>query len=138
PSTRTTQGLRFLAATNNPFAGSGAAGTRSDWTLLELATPPIGNDFQLYWSGWDRSPPPATCSAPADRSATTGLCASIHHPAVDEKRITFVEQPMPVGNITSAVGVHFTAQWDPTPPFLANMLPRPTSLPPSATERGSS
>lgn len=138
PSGRTTQGLRFVAATNNPFAGTSPANTRSDWTLLELATPPANNDFQLYWSGWDRSPPPSACAAPADATSTSGLCASIHHPSVDEKRITFVEQTMPLGNIAGATGVHFTAQWDSTPPRLPGIQPPPASLPPSVTEPGSS
>ena len=138
PSTRTSQGLRFLAATDNPFAGGGTAGTRSDWTLIELATPPASNDFQLFWAGWDRRPPPQTCSAPASASGTSGLCASIHHPSGDEKRITFVESPLILGNISQASGIHFRANWDPTPPILANIQPVPASLPPSVTEPGSS
>ncbi|MCK7592335.1 PKD domain-containing protein [Pseudomarimonas salicorniae] len=138
-SSRTSQGLRLLAATNSPFSdGSGTADTRSDWTLLELAAPPAGNDFQLYWAGWDRRQPPQTCAAPSSISSTSGLCASIHHPAGDEKRITFVESPLVLGNISSASGVHFRANWDPTPPILANMQPPPSSLPPSVTEPGSS
>ena len=138
PSSRTTQGLRFLAGTNNPFNGGGAAGTRSDWTLIELATPPTNNDFELYWAGWDRSTPPTTCSAPLNPSLTTGLCASIHHPAGDEKRITFVDTPMTLSSIEDAVGVHWRANWDQTPPLLPNIQPSPTSLPPSVTEQGSS
>lgn len=139
PSSRTTQGVRLLAATNNPFsAGTGAADTRSDWTLLELQTPPAGNDFQLFWAGWDRRPAPQPCTAPSSASSTAGLCASIHHPAVDEKRITFVETSLLTSNIAGAANVHFRANWDPTPPILANMQPTPSALPPSVTERGSS
>lgn len=138
PSSRTSQGLRFLAATDNPFAGDGSAGPRSDWTLIELASPPAVNDFQLYYAGWDRRPPPQTCSAPASPGDTGGLCASIHHPAGHEKRITFVESPLLIGNISQASGVHFRANWDPTPPILANMQPPPAALPPSVTEPGSS
>lgn len=139
PSSRTTPGLRLLAATNNPFTtNANAANTRSDWTLLELATPAANNDFMLYWTGWDRSPPPTSCSAPSDATGTSGLCASIHHPAVDEKRITFVESPITLGDIANAQGVHWFANWDPTPPLLPNIQPRPTSLPPSVTEPGSS
>lgn len=137
PST-TSAGLRFLAATNNPFSGSTPAGTRSDWTLIELVTPPANNDFNLFWAGWDRSAPPTTCAPPADTASTAGLCASIHHPGVDEKRITFVEEPMILDNISGASGVHWRANWDPTPPRLPNIIPMPTTLPPSVTEPGSS
>ncbi|MBD8526715.1 immune inhibitor A domain-containing protein [Pseudomarimonas arenosa] len=136
---RTTQGLRFLAQTANPFAGSAPAGDRSDFTLIELNTPPPDNDFELHWAGWDRRAPPTTCSAPTDPSSTVGLCASIHHPSVDEKRITFVESNLILGNISGAANVHWRANWDPTPPILPNIpAPQPTSLPPSVTEPGSS
>lgn len=138
PSSRTSPGLAFLAATNNPFAGGGDATTRSDWTLIELAAPPEGNDFQLYWAGWDRSPPPQACSAPANRADTSGLCASIHHPSGHEKRITFIESPLLRADIALADEVHFRTNWDPTPPILANMQPTPSSIPPSVTEPGSS
>ena len=131
-------GETFLAGTNNPFAGGGAANTRSDWSMIELATPPEDNEFDLFWAGWDRRPPPTSCSAPADPSATDGLCASIHHPDGHEKRITFVQVPMTLDNISAAADVHWLANWDPTPPLLANIQPPPASLPPSVTEPGSS
>ncbi len=136
--TTTSAGLRFLAATNNPFGGGGAGNTRSDWTLVELVTPPADNTFDLFWAGWDRNPPPTTCAAPADTASTAGLCASIHHPGVDEKRITFVEVPMTLDDIANATSVHWLANWDPTPPRLPNIIPMPTTLPPSVTEPGSS
>lgn len=139
PSERTTQGLRFLAATPDPFfSPSSVATENSDFTLVELATPPVDNEFELYWSGWDRRPPPAACAAPTDPTSTVGMCASIHHPGVDEKRITFVESPMPLGSIGAASGVHFTANWDPTPPLLPGIIDVSGTLPPSVTERGSS
>ncbi len=139
PADRTTPGLRFLAATPDPFFdASPVASDNSDFTLVELATPAADNEFDLYWSGWDRRPPPAACAAPADPTSTSGLCASIHHPGVDEKRITFVESPMPVGSIDAASGVHFTANWDPTPPLLPGIIDFSGTLPPSVTERGSS
>lgn len=131
-------GLNFVAGTNNPFAGGGTADTRSDWALMELAEPPPDNDFDLFWAGWDRTPPPTTCAAPADSAGTDGLCASIHHPGVDEKRITFVEQSMTLDNIASAIGVHWRARWDPTPPRLPAISPMPSVLPPGVTEPGSS
>jgi lysyl endopeptidase len=137
PST-TLAGQTFIASTPSPFGG-GTAGPRSDWALLQLASSPNQNSFNLFWAGWDRRPPPTTCSVPPTPSSTAGLCASIHHPGVDEKRITFVEEPMIVDNIASGVGVHWRANWDPTPPILPNVpAPQPTSLPPSVTEGGSS
>ncbi len=138
PPSSTSQGLRFLAGTNNPFEGGGAANSRSDWSLLELAEPPADNDFNLFWAGWDRRPPPTTCAAPGSAAETAGLCASIHHPGGDEKRITFVEVPMTVDNIAAAEDVHWLANWDPTPPELPLISPLPPTLPPSVTEPGSS
>lgn len=137
PST-TTPGLRFLAQTANPFSGSAPAGDRSDFTIFELATPAPDNTFNLYWAGWDRRAPSTACAAPGDTASTAGLCASIHHPGVDEKRITFVETDMIIDNISGATGVHWRANWDPTPPRLPNISPMPATLPPSVTEPGSS
>lgn len=134
----TLAGLAFLANTNNPFSGSTPAGTRSDWTLIELAPSATQGSLNLYWAGWDRSAPPTTCAPPGTPSSTSGLCASIHHPSVDEKRITFVEEPMVVDNISGASGVHWRANWDPTPPVLANIVNPPTSITPGVTEPGSS
>ncbi len=132
-------GLTFLAATNNPFAGTTPATTRSDWTLVELATAPNIDTFNLFWAGWNRSATPPVCGPAASPSSTAGLCASIHHPGVDEKRITFIEQNMVVGNISGATGVHWFVNWDPTPPILPNIpAPQPASLPPNVTEGGSS
>lgn len=138
PST-TSAGVTFLAATNNPFGGGGAGNTRSDWALIELATPPTGNTFDLHWAGWDRRPAPVVCTSPADPTSNVGECASIHHPSVDEKRITFVQENMTVDNINSATGVHLRANWDPNPPILPNIpAPQPGSVPPGVTEPGSS
>ena len=134
----TSAGLRFLATTNNPFAGSDPAGSRSDWTIFELVTPPAGNTFDLFWAGWDRRPPPTQCAATGGANSTIGRCASIHHPNVDEKRITFVEVPMTLDNISSAAGVHWRANWDTTPPILPGIFPIPTSVVPGVTEPGSS
>jgi lysyl endopeptidase len=138
PST-TLAGQTWLAGTNNPFGGAGAAASRSDWTLIQLATSPTQDSLNLFWTGWDRRPPPTTCAEPGTPSGTSGLCASIHHPSVDEKRITFVPDPMILDNISSAAGVHWRANWDATPPILANIpSPQPATLPPGVTEPGSS
>lgn len=136
--TTTSAGLRFLATTNNPFAGSDPAGSRSDWTIFELVTPPAGNTFDLFWAGWDRRPPPTQCAATGGPNSTAGRCAGIHHPGVDEKRITFVEVPMGVDNISGAAGVHWQANWDVTPPIVPGIQPVPTSVTPGVTEPGSS
>ncbi len=133
----TNSGGTWLAATTNPFSGGGCTvGSQcSDVTLIELDDPADPN-FDLYWSGWDRRPPPTAC-AQGTPNTTEGLCASIHHPGVDEKRITFVAQDIQVGNIAAATGVHWHPFWHPNPPELPNM-PAGGALPPSVTEGGSS
>lgn len=128
--TQFNSGAVFRAATNNPFAGGGAAGTRSDNTLVELDDP-ANPAFNLYWAGWDRNNVGATCTAQS-------RCASIHHPDGDEKRISFSRTNLVQGNINSATGVHWFVQWDETPVALPNMVNPPPSLPPSITEPGSS
>lgn len=144
----TSQGLAVLASTNNPFGGGGAAGTRSDWTLLEL-TEPNTSGLDLYWAGWDRrtvgSGIEACLSPPLTNPGDTlGLCASIHHPSVDEKRITFVDRDFLVGNISSASGVHWHSFWagstpGNSPPVLTNIpAPPPSPVPNGVTEPGSS
>lgn len=137
--TTTQSGATFLARTQSPFGGgTGPGNTRSDVTMLELNGAP-NPAFNLYWAGWDRTNVPAVCNAPSNPAATNGLCASIHHPSVDEKRITFVERNLEVGNIAAGVGVHWTAFWDPTPPILPNIpAPQPTAVTPGVTEPGSS
>jgi lysyl endopeptidase len=136
--TTTSAGLALLAQTNNPFAGSDPAGTRSDWAILELVTPPVGNTLNLFWAGWDRRPPPTQCAATGGPNSTAGRCAGIHHPGVDEKRITFVQTPMILDNISGATGVHWQANWDVSPPILPGISPVPVSVVPGVTERGSS
>lgn len=135
-------GATFIANTPSPF-DSGCNSTNntkcSDHTLVELDDPP-NPAFNLYWEGWDRRTAGAICSqSTTDPHATEALCASIHHPNVNEKRITFVARDLVVGGITNGVNTHWHAYWDPAPPILANIpLPQPTSLPPGVTEPGSS
>jgi len=140
--TMSSSGATFIANTPSPFDSSCNAGNNthcSDHTLVELDDPP-NPAFDLYWEGWDRRGAGATCSQSAtDPHATAGLCASIHHPNVDEKRITFVARDLLVGGISAGVNSHWHAYWDPTPPILANIpAPQPTALPPGVTEPGSS
>ena len=135
----TNTGGTWLAATVNPFTGGGCTtGSQcSDMTLIEL-NQPANPDFELHWSGWDRRPPPTVC-AQGPGNSTDGLCATIHHPGVDEKRITWVAQDMQVGNIAAATGVHWHPFWHPNPPELPNMPGgAPATIPPAVTEGGSS
>jgi hypothetical protein len=129
-------GATFLAATGNPF-GACSGPTCSDNTLVEFDEAP-DPEWNLFWEGWDRRTVGAACSAPADPASTAGLCASIHHPNVDEKRITFVEQDLVVGSISGGTDTHWHAYWDPTPPVLPNIIDPPDPLPPGVTEPGSS
>jgi len=145
----TSPGLAFLAATNDPFnGGSAPAASRSDWTLLELGAP-NASGLNLYWAGWDRRGAGTSvtqCLSPplGDRSATQGLCASIHHPSVDEKRITFVDRDLVVAGIAAAQNVHWLAFWagastGNSPPVLANLpAPQPSVVASGVTEPGSS
>ncbi|TVR96169.1 MAG: hypothetical protein EA418_05970 [Wenzhouxiangellaceae bacterium] len=132
-------GGTWLSATVNPFTGGGCTvGTQcSDVTLIELNQPP-NPDFNHFWAGWDRRPPPTVC-AQGPGNSTEGLCATIHHPGVHEKRITWVAQDMQIGNIAAASGVHWHPFWHPNPPELPNMPPgSPATIPPAVTEGGSS
>lgn len=134
-------GTTFVAATPDPFSASsctsGIGPTCSDWTLVEVDDP-FDPAWDLYWSGWDRRSTGAACAEPSDPASTAGLCASIHHPAVDEKRITFVPFPLTVSGISRGTNTHWHAAWDPTPPILPGIIAPPPSLPPGVTERGSS
>jgi hypothetical protein len=141
-----TNGFAFIAATPSPFGG-GAAGPRSDFTLIELDPADPTPQPNLHWAGWDRrlgstnEPPGSTtatwpCAPGTGPFLTQGLCASIHHPGVDEKRITFVSTPLTVGNISGGVNVHWRANWISTPALPA--IPGPPPYPVSVTEPGSS
>ncbi len=134
PST-TSAGLTWLATTINPFAGGNPrpGSAKSDWTIVELAQPNATN-LNLYWAGFDRRDSTSdvdVCAAPTSGGSTAGTCASIHHPSVDEKRITFVNGNLGVNNIANAVGVHWNPFWAVTPPILVNATP-------GVTEPGSS
>ncbi len=134
-------GATFLANTPSPFdSGCNSSNNThcSDNTLVELDDP-ADPDWNLFWEGWDRRTVGATCSqSTTDPSSTVGLCASIHHPNVDEKRITFVARDLELGGISNGVNTHWHAYWDPNPPILPNIVSPPASLPPGVTEPGSS
>ncbi|HEY6940953.1 fibronectin type III domain-containing protein [Dokdonella sp.] len=138
--TTTSSGSTFLARTRNPFSGSDCTNGAvcSDNTLVRLNGTP-DPAWNLYWAGWDHGATAATCVPGSNPNSDTGQCASIHHPNVDEKRITFVEQNFEVGGIAGGTNTHWHAFWDPTPPILPNIpAPQPSSLPPGVTEPGSS
>jgi hypothetical protein len=141
-----TNGFALVANTRNPFGG-GAAGPRSDFALVELDPFDATPQPNLHWAGWDRrlgstdEPPGSTtgtwpCVPGTGPFLTQGLCATIHHPGVDEKRITFVSTPFTVGNISGGVNVHWRANWISTPALPA--FPSPPPYPVSVTEGGSS
>lgn len=135
-------GATFVANTPNPFSAAacpaGSAAQCSDNTLVQLNTP-ANPAFNLYWEGWDRRTTAALCSQSAvDPTSTVGLCAGIHHPNVDEKRITFVKRDFEVGQIANGSNTHWHAFWDATPPILPNIQPPPASVVPGVTEPGSS
>lgn len=67
----------------------------SDFTLLEL-NEPINPDFALYWSGLD-----ATGNAPSGG-------VGIHHPRVQEKRISFEHDPL---TATGYLGNNGDSHW---------------------------
>ncbi len=136
-TTQTQTGATFLAQTGNPFTADGAAGSKSDVTLVEF-NQPANPAFNLFWAGWDRRNIAANCRPGSTVSGTDGQCASIHHPDGDEKRITFSEVNMVTASISNASGVHWTAQWDPTPPVLPGIPGSPSSIIPGVTEPGSS
>lgn len=134
-------GVTFVAATPDPFSAgscqSGMEPTCTDWTLVEV-NDPFDPAWNLYWEGWDRRTAGAACSQPSDPTSTDGLCASIHHPGVDEKRITFVATPLTTSGIAAGTNTHWHAAWTTSPPILPNIPGSPSSLPPGVTEGGSS
>ncbi len=136
----TSSGSTFLARTRNPFSGSDCTNGAvcSDVTLVRLNGTP-DSAWNLYWAGWDRGTTAATCVPGPNPNSNVGECASIHHPGVDEKRITFVQQDFVLGGISNGTNTHWHAYWDPNPPILPNIpSPQPPTLPAAVTEPGSS
>ncbi len=76
----------------------------SDWALLETDDP-IDPNYNVFFSGWDR------------RDQATPSAVAIHHPGVEEKRISFEDDPTSITNYLSANpnanGSHIrVADWD--------------------------
>src|SRR6056297_211849 len=139
---QSSSGTSFVAATRDPFSGASCPGgvgdECSDMMLVEVNDTP-DEAWNLYWSGWDRRPPPTACADGPGGDPTNGLCATIHHPGVDEKRITWVDTNIQIGSIAGSDNVHWHPFWHPTPPELPNMPPAPpATIPPAVTEGGSS
>jgi hypothetical protein len=110
----------------------------ADFSLIEFVQP-LNPAYNHYWGGWDRRDQAHTCAAPGDPTSTSGLCATIHHPGVDEKRITFVESTMAISGYGTPSGTtHLHPFWDPTPPILPGIQPPPSSVVAGATLGGSS
>jgi hypothetical protein len=81
-----------------------AGGSASDFTLVLLDDPP-DPAFEVYWAGWD-----ATDADPPSAIA-------IHHPQVEEKRISFENDPTSttsyLGNTSPGNGTHIRVlDWD--------------------------
>lgn len=134
---KASHGATFLAATQSPWSCTTGSPQCSDVALVEVA-PANNPDVQHFWNGWDRSNPAAfPCPGSSDPDSTDGLCASIHHPGVHERRITFSNTNLVTGNISAAQGVHWRINWHLNPPELPNFPPG-GALPVSVTEGGSS
>jgi hypothetical protein len=108
-----------------------AASATSDFTLVELTSPPVPA-FNHFWAGWDRSTGDFACTAGAP-------CATIHHPNTEEKRITYSITDTTTtsygGNTSPGDGTHVWVHWAATPPT-AYVDPPPFA--PGVTEPGSS
>jgi lysyl endopeptidase len=76
----------------------------SDMTLLEVSSP-LDEAWELTFSGWDR------------RNQATSSAVAIHHPGVDEKRISFEDDPTSItsylSNPVPGDGTHIrVTDWD--------------------------
>ncbi len=75
----------------------------SDFTLLELSSAP-SSAWRVYWAGWDRS------------GANPSSAIGIHHPMVQEKRISFENNPLQTTSYLGSSGgdgTHFRiVDWD--------------------------
>ena len=106
-------------ATGSPASGSGGNGSRrefntgttelgdgatSDWSLLEFDDPILPSAY-VYLSGWDR------------RDIAPSSAVAIHHPSVEEKRISFENDATTIttygSNTQTSSGTHIRViDWD--------------------------
>jgi hypothetical protein len=95
----TCRGPRVADPYAQAVTGSTFKARRSDvdFCLIELSsTPPAA--FHPYWGGWDRSDVPPSGSV------------TIHHPSVDEKAISFNDDPLTYRN--SCIGGGINTHWN--------------------------
>lgn len=117
-----------------------AANATSDFNLVELDDPPPA-EARLSWVGWNRTvyTSPGGAGNGDAQCSPSSLCAGIHHPGVDEKRITFVDTPMVTTSYNNPTipgnASHVHVFWDATPVFPPNPA---ITIPPQVTEGGSS
>jgi uncharacterized repeat protein (TIGR01451 family) len=72
----------------------------SDMTLIQLTTP-VSPTFNPHWAGWDRTD-----------AAPTGA-VTIHHPGVEEKRISFEDNSTTLDSFGGGVFTHIRVNdWD--------------------------
>lgn len=95
---------QFSSGTILRGTSGGGTGGGSDWTLLETDDP-IPAEYSVYLSGWDRR----------DQGAPSNV--AIHHPRVEEKRISFDDDPSTVTSYLSDTpnpnGTHLRiGQWE--------------------------
>ncbi|MEP0547962.1 MAG: proprotein convertase P-domain-containing protein [Rhodothermales bacterium] len=84
-------------------SGGGTSGG-PDWTLLETDDP-IPPEYSVFLNGWDR------------RDQATSSAIAIHHPQVEEKRISFENDPTSIdsylGNPNNPANTHIkVTDWD--------------------------
>ncbi|MEM1041477.1 MAG: proprotein convertase P-domain-containing protein [Bacteroidota bacterium] len=84
-------------------SGGGTSGG-PDWTIVETDDP-IPPEYSVYLNGWDR------------RDQATASAIAIHHPGVEEKRISFENQPTSIdsylGSSGNPAGTHLKVDdWD--------------------------
>ena len=76
----------------------------SDFVLMQLNQPP-DPEWNVFWAGWDR------------RNVAPSQAFTVHHPAVDEKRISFENDPLSItsyaNSLTPGDATHLRiADWD--------------------------
>lgn len=140
-------GPAALPSTFNTGAIHRVTNSQSDFTLVELDDPLQPTQTYLHWAGWDRTPYGTGGGiGNGDFDCTNGAhCACIHHPAGDEKRITFVELPTTTTSYNNPAvpgdSTHVRARWSASPPIFdiaAGGNTGTSGNPPGVTEPGSS
>lgn len=79
-------------------ASDGGVSVGSDFALVELSAQPPAS-YNAYYSGWSRD------------AATPGSAIAIHHPNVDEKRISFEDDPLDATNYSNSTSAANGTHW---------------------------